>query len=104
MYSESDIDGAVTAGAISPDAAAALRRHVAASHAAPAVDEEHFRLLTGFNDIFVSIAIVLLLVAVAQIGLAITRPLGGTLSPPPPGRWPNISLPSGGWRCRASCC
>lgn len=79
MYSESDIDGAVTAGAISPDAAAALRRHVAASHAAPAVDEEHFRLLTGFNDIFVSIAIVLLLVAVAQIGLAITRPLGGTL-------------------------
>ena len=77
MYSESDIDGAVAAGAISADAAAALRAHIAAAHAAPAVDEEHFRLLTGFNDIFVSIAIVLLLVAVGQIGSAIVRPLNG---------------------------
>jgi len=79
MYSESDIDGAVTAGAITPDAAAALRRHVATHSATPAVDEEHFRLLTGFNDIFVSIALVLLLVAVAQIGLSITAAAGGTL-------------------------
>ncbi|WP_343526242.1 hypothetical protein [Sphingomonas sp.] len=77
MYSESDIDGAVAAGAISPDAAAALRRHVATSHAAPAVDEEHFRLLTGFNDIFVSIAIALLLAAVGQIGFRISHGLGG---------------------------
>ena len=79
MYSESDIDGAVTAGAISPDAAAALRAHVASSHAAPAVDEEHFRLLTGFNDIFVAIALVLLLVAVGQIGLRMTEAAGGAL-------------------------
>ena len=43
MYSESDIDGAVAAGAISSDAAAALRRHVATVHAAPAVDEESYR-------------------------------------------------------------
>ncbi len=41
------------------------------------MDEEHFRLLTGFNDIFVSIAIVLLLVAVGQIGTSLARPLGG---------------------------
>jgi hypothetical protein len=79
MYSESDIDGAVTAGAITPQAAAALRAHVATGHAAPAVDEEHFRLLTGFNDIFVSIALVLLLVAVGQIGMAITYAAGGAL-------------------------
>ncbi len=79
MYSESDIDGAVTAGAISPAAAAALRAHVATSQAAPAVDEEHFRLLTGFNDIFVGIALVLLLVAVGQIGMAITPAAGGAL-------------------------
>ncbi len=77
MYSESDIDGAVAAGAISPDAAAALRAHIAATHAAPAVDEEHFRLLTGFNDIFVSIALVLLLVALGQIGLKLSYPLSG---------------------------
>ncbi|WP_230480672.1 hypothetical protein [Sphingomonas sp. Leaf21] len=77
MYSESDIDGAVAAGAISPDAAAALRRHVATVHAAPAVDEEHFRLLTGFNDIFVSIALALLLAALGQIGFSISHGLGG---------------------------
>ena len=79
MYSESDIDAAVTAGALSPESAAAFRRHVAGAHAAPAVDEEHFRLLTGFNDIFVSIAVVLLLVALGQIGMKITYALGGVL-------------------------
>jgi hypothetical protein len=81
MYSESDIDGAVAAGALSPDAARAMRDHIAATRAAPAVDEEHFRLLTGFNDIFVSIAIVLLLAALLQIGTSIdaARWLGGAL-------------------------
>lgn len=79
MYSESDIDGAVSAGVISHQAAAALRNHIAASHAAPAVDEEHFRLLSGFNDIFVSIAVALVLVAVAWIGKSITTPLAGAL-------------------------
>ena len=79
MYSESDIDGAVQAGALTPEAAAAFRRHVAGAHAAPAVDEEHFRLLTGFNDIFVSIAIVLLFVALGQIGAKITAAFGGLL-------------------------
>jgi hypothetical protein len=77
MYSESDLDGAVAAGAISRDAAVALRNYVAVNSRAPAVDEEHFRLLTGFNDIFVSIAIVLLLAAVAQIGQTIWLPLAG---------------------------
>jgi hypothetical protein len=77
MYSESDLDDAVAAGAISREAAAALRNHVAASHSAPAVDEEHFKLLSGFNDIFVSIAVGLVLVALAWIGKSITTPLAG---------------------------
>ena len=76
MYSESDIEGAVQAGALTPDAAAAFRRYVAAGHGEPAVDEEHFRLLTGFNDIFVSIALVLLFVALGQIGGKLTPALG----------------------------
>lgn len=76
MYSESDIDGAVTAGVISAQAADALRNHAAARRETPAVDEEHFRLLTGFNDIFVSIAITLLLFAIAQIGGRMTPGLG----------------------------
>lgn len=78
MYSESDIDNAVAAGVLTPDAATALRNHVASLRATPAVDEEHFRLLTGFNDIFVSIAIALLLVAVAQIGSEIAPFMVGT--------------------------
>lgn len=67
MYSESDIEAAVAAGALTPEAAAALRNHVSAGRSTPAVDEEHFRLITGFNDIFVSIATILLLVAVGWI-------------------------------------
>jgi len=68
MYSESDIESAVQAGVLSADAAAALRGHVASLRAVPAVDEESFRLLTGFNDIFVSIATVLMLVAMGWVG------------------------------------
>jgi hypothetical protein len=77
MYSETDINSAVEAGAISPDAAAALRNHVALGRATPAVDEESFRLLTGFNDIFVSIALALSLVAIGWIGATIWAPVGG---------------------------
>jgi hypothetical protein len=79
MYSESDIEAAVASGALTPQAAAALRESVAASRALPAVDEESFRLITGFNDIFVSIAAILLLVAVGWIGSA----LGGVIAPAP---------------------
>jgi MFS family permease len=68
MFSENDLDSAVTAGALTPEAAAALRTYLSEQRATPLVDEEQFRLVTGFNDIFVSIAGVLLLVAVAWIG------------------------------------
>ena len=77
MYSETDLTAAVASGAISADAAQALRDHAAAARMAPQADEENFRLLSGFNDIFVSIAAVILLVAMAWIGRAITPPLGG---------------------------
>lgn len=68
MYSESDLQDAVTAGAISATSAQALRDHVAKLRATPMVDEEHFRLLSGFNDIFVAIASIILLVAVGWLG------------------------------------
>jgi hypothetical protein len=77
MYSDSDIEAAVAAGAISPDAAAALRNYVADRSASPAVDEEQFRLITGFNDIFVSIAAAILLASLAWIGSDFGLRLGG---------------------------
>lgn len=79
MYSESDLQSAVSAGAISHEAAEALRAHAAGMRSAPVADEEHFRLITGFNDIFVTIAAVLLLVACAGIGDAIAPGVAGLL-------------------------
>ena len=76
MYSESDIEHAVATGAITPAAAAALRQSVAESRATALVDEESFRLITGFNDIFVTIAAALLLVAIGWIGFSIAGPHG----------------------------
>lgn len=77
MYSESDLQAAVDAKVLTPEAAAAFRAHIASARSAPAADEESFRLITGFNDIFVSIAAVILLVAVAWIGQSIHTALGG---------------------------
>ncbi|MGQ0660631.1 hypothetical protein [Sphingosinicella sp.] len=77
MYSESDLDAAVAAGAMRADQAHALRDFVAARRRTPVVDEEHFRLLTGFNDIFVAIAGAILLFAVGWIGHAIPPNIDG---------------------------
>lgn len=68
MYSESDVQSAVAAGAISAESAQALRDHVASLNPIPAVDEEQFRLITGFNDIFVTIACLLVIFAAAAVG------------------------------------
>ncbi len=76
MYSDSELDAAVAEGAISADSAAALRAFVVRHRATPPADEEQFRLLTGFNDIFVSIAMVLLLVALGWLASQ-TSPLAG---------------------------
>jgi len=77
MYSESDLEGAVAAGIIPQSAADAFRQHIATTRSSPAVDEESFRLLTGFNDIFVAIAIALMLSAIAGLGGWVKVGLGG---------------------------
>ena len=76
MYSQNDLDEAVAAGALSADAATSLRAFVDGQRSAPAVDEEHFRLITGFNDIFVAIASAILLFAVGWIGQSIGQSTG----------------------------
>ena len=84
MYSEDDLEAAIAAGVMDRASVERMRDFLARSHRTSLVDEEHFRLITGFNDIFVSIACVLLLVALGWIGQAIPiglengpRPLGG---------------------------
>lgn len=79
MYSESDLQSAVSAGVISSDAAEALRAHAAGLRLTPAADEEQFRLITGFNDIFVTIACALVIFASASVGGQAADWLGGLL-------------------------
>lgn len=68
MYDDQTLDAAVAAGVM--DAAAATRLRVFAAQRATGAsdpDNERFRLLTGFNDVFVTVACVLLLVAAWQL-------------------------------------
>ena len=76
MYSESDLESAVAAGVLSPQAVNALRTHVSAQRATSRVDEEDVRLLSGFNDIFVAIAGILLLVGGGWLGGEIHPAIG----------------------------
>ena len=60
MYSQQDLDDAVASGVITAEAADALRAHIEQQRSTSHPDEEQFRLITGFNDIFVSIAAAIL--------------------------------------------
>ncbi|MGX7952158.1 hypothetical protein ACWPM1_06280 [Tsuneonella sp. HG249] len=80
MYSDEDLQSAVANGALSAEAADTLRAHVAARQDMPPGDEERFRFITGFNDIFVTIAAIMILVAMAGIGQVFTPMVDG---PPP---------------------
>jgi len=75
MYSQQELDDAVASGAITAQAADALRAYVEGQRTA-IPDEEQFRLITGFNDIFVSIAAAILLFAVGWIGQSIGQNTG----------------------------
>jgi hypothetical protein len=77
MYSQQELDDAVASGALTPEAANALRAYIEGRRSA-IPDEEQFRLLTGFNDIFVSIAAVILLFAVGWIGKSTGEAVGLT--------------------------
>jgi len=79
MYSDGDLDAAVAAGVLSGQQAAGFRAFVASRQQAGTVDEEQFRLLTGFNDIFVSIATILILAAASWLGKVQGLAIGGAV-------------------------
>lgn len=89
MYSEEDINSAVSAGALSADAAAAFRAHMTQVRDMPRGDEENFRLINSFNDIFVAIGVVIMLVAAGAIGQAIASAIA-----PVPQIWDLTSEPT----------
>src|SRR5215218_2772293 len=76
MYSQQELDDAVASGVVSAHAADALRAYFETQRSTAIPDEEQFRLITGFNDIFVSIAAAILLFAVGWIGQTIGQSAG----------------------------
>ena len=97
MYSQNDLDDAVAAGAISAESAAALRNFTDSQRSLPAVDEEQFRLITGFNDIFVSIAAVILLVAVGWIGQWVGTATGAAIEGDGPSFLAPVAVAAASW-------
>lgn len=79
MYSQTELQSAVDAGAISAEAADAFRNHVAKLRALPSADEENVRLVSGFNDIFVTIACALVIVSALNVKVAAAPWLGALL-------------------------
>jgi hypothetical protein len=80
MYSQQELDEAVASGVIKPADADALRAYIEGQRSTAIADEEQFRLITGFNDIFVSIAAAILLFAVGWIGQSIGQSTGLIIS------------------------
>lgn len=68
MYSHSDIEDAVAGGAVSAEQAASLRKFVAARTGTPTADEEHVRILQGFNDLYVYTSSILLMFGLGWLG------------------------------------
>jgi hypothetical protein len=73
MISEDNIQSAIAAGILDKATADALKAHAIAANniSSDVADEEHFRLISGFNDIFVVIASLLLITSLKWIGGAL---------------------------------
>ena len=84
MIHDEELDAAVDAGVIDHANAVALREWLAERRGAAGEptgpDEEQFRLVSSFNDIFVVIAASLLLMALSSIGEAQSAWLGSALA------------------------
>ncbi len=75
--SRDDLDAAVDAGVLDARTRDRLLAFLASrTESDGGADNESFRLLSGFNDIFVSLACILLLVAVGSLAPAIVAPFG----------------------------
>jgi len=97
MYSQQDLDDAVASGVVSADAAGALRAYVEGQRSTAIADEEQFRLITGFNDIFVSIAAAILLFAVGWIGQSIGQSAGLTVEADGPSPLAPLAVAATSW-------
>lgn len=79
MYSDEELNTAVQKGIFSASAVHEFRQLIAQSRNTHQVDEENFRLLSGFNDIFVLIASGLLLISMSWLGFENSPVLGSVV-------------------------
>jgi hypothetical protein len=77
MYTDEDLAHAVQQNIFSQGDVNSFRESINALRHSHLVDEENFRLINGFNDIFVVIASALLLGSLAWLGFIISPPLAG---------------------------
>ncbi|GAB2707527.1 hypothetical protein Q4574_20760 [Aliiglaciecola sp. 3_MG-2023] len=78
MYNDEDLKQAVEAGIFTDDSVSQFKSYVAKIKNTSLADEENFRLISGFNDIFVVIASGLLLASIGFLGYHVS-PLLGTI-------------------------
>ena len=78
MYTDEEINEAVHKGIFSANAVKDFRLHTQHVRNGTIVDEENFRLLSGFNDIFVLIASGLMLISLSWLGYESWPELGAT--------------------------
>ena len=67
MYSNEDLNSAINDGIFTQDNVDKFRESVSLKRKSPSVDEENFRLISGFNDIFVVIASMLTLLSASWV-------------------------------------
>jgi hypothetical protein len=97
MYSQQELDDAIASGVITTEAAGALRAHIEGQRSTAIPDEEQFRLITGFNDIFVSIAAAILLFAVGWIGQSIGKSAGLVIEADGPSPLAPLAIAATSW-------
>lgn len=76
MYTDEDLELAKTEGIFSSDSVDSFRSHMAKLRSSTTADEENFRLISGFNDVFVVIASGLVLASIAILGINVSPVLG----------------------------
>jgi len=76
MYSDEDLSQAVKAGIFEASAVEEFRDSISSQTDTNLVDEENFRLISGFNDIFVSISAYLLIMSAGWLSWNISPVLG----------------------------
>ncbi|MGH1460717.1 MAG: hypothetical protein ACRBB6_01655 [Neptuniibacter sp.] len=79
MYTDEDLENAVRRGIFSPESVETFRSDYLDHHNTHTADEENFRLVGSFNDIFVVIAVGLLLLSLGWVTYAINPSLSAAV-------------------------